>query len=342
MGKVGKNKSKWIQIYSALLACVLLIVVYFIVPSNWELIRGIIVALIAADLLYLLFAIPTETRKVLSQKVDLTKNDIITSTVTSTTENFKQEIDQLREELVKKIEENKKLSNGIPIESLYLLQGLKGKNNREPLFQNFHIDRSGKNVSAVSFLWADTYSHCTINASIQQFLIEGETLYFLQVYFDNKEGSYGCNLSIVPQDALAVDNTSPKRKYLLFDARIPKEASQDKGNLSEVAVAIRVVNGYMQHWEYARSSREYIQLPVSGEVWRTLHIDLEDKDQWALFDSDGNTSFKVCGSEEDPNFDIISFVIFKFGKTNLTPGEPQGGKGIIDIKNIRLSNTTFS
>ncbi len=91
----------------------------------------------------------------------------------------------------------------------------------------------------------------------------------------------------------------------------------------------------MQHWEYAEKSKEYIQKPVS-KTWDTVFIDLWDKDKWKLFDGDGNQ--EKLDLKKNPDFNIIAFIILKFGKCSNSNGELKEAKGIIEIQSIKISN----
>ena len=245
-----------------------------------------------------------------------------------------EKIEETKNKIVEEIDKTKKFvsEDTIEINQLYTLYGLK-KQERKGVetFQDFNVDYNSANVNAVSFLWADTLRGNEINASI----IKSESeLPFLRIKFDSKKDSYGCNLAIRPQNEQPLDNRLPNQKnYFLFDARIPEENETEKDeNLKKIVLAFRVINGYMQHWEYANHPREYIQIPVEGNIWQTFALSLNDLDKWSLFDSDGNT---IKGPKE-PNFDVISSIILKVGR-DTKKGEPGDGKGIIDIRRIKLS-----
>jgi hypothetical protein len=208
----------------------------------------------------------------------------------------------------------------------YKLYGLKDRREDSPLIQDFNISRIGRggNINAVQYLWADTFVGNTINAEIIKRKPPN-----LRVRFDNK-GGWGCNIAIRSQAECVCRNRKGYR-YLCFDARIPLKESKDF--LKEVAVAIRVVNGRLQHWEYACHPGQYIVFSVHDPDWQCIKIDLTG-DDWHLFASDGNT----CLSSSRPDFKAISTVILKFGALPDAPGELSPGKGIIDIRELRLTD----
>ena len=105
--------------------------------------------------------------------------------------------------------------------------------------------------------------------------------------------------------------------------------------MNEVGVAIRVVNGWVQHWEYADQPRAgRLEFKVDSSMWTKCSVDLQDHNKWCLFTSDGNHLF----GPEKADFKIISTVVFELG----SPGQlisSRRGKGMIDIRHISLSDT---
>lgn len=209
----------------------------------------------------------------------------------------------------------------------YKCYGLKATRNSsdDNVFQDFKIN--DENPNAVQFLWADTNKHNVINGEI----ISGNPP-CLRIRFDHK-GGYGCNIAIRSKEWKALCNDKDYR-HLTFDARIPKEEiERDPDLLENICIAVRVVNGYFQHWEYALAAKEYKFLNVNTTEWGgQLQIDLTRKDCWKSFgDSDGNPSGPIL-----PDFSIISAVILKLGKRPNGYQELDPGKGVIDIRALRL------
>ncbi|WP_435548371.1 toll/interleukin-1 receptor domain-containing protein [Desulfobacterium sp. N47] len=212
----------------------------------------------------------------------------------------------------------------------YKLYGLRGL-RVSSLIQNFDVKRTAgaHNINAVQFYWADSLFANTISA---ENIKDGKTL---RVRFDHK-GGWGCNIAIRCQDGMACHNKNRSR-YLIFDARIPLEEIQDSiksETLNEVGISVRIVNGRMQHWEYAFNPREYIICSVRKNEWggEPVKIDLSDNLLWHQFTSDGNIKLDPDG----PDFSVIAAVILKFGKVPQFPTEPEPGRGIIDIRALQL------
>lgn len=212
------------------------------------------------------------------------------------------------------------------LRKLYTIQGLKDDLREESVFQDFDIRRPGPNINPVYFLWADVFRGCQINAYTNK--------HYLRVLFTNQRKSYPCSIAVRPKDEKPLKNSQGKR-FLSFEARIPSEALRSRKLMREVGIAIRVVNGWVQHWEYAIHPRECsLQFKVSSSVWTKCSVDLKDRSKWSLFTSDGNYLF----GPERADFEIISTVVFELG----SPGQlisPKRGRGMIDIRNISLSDT---
>jgi hypothetical protein len=201
------------------------------------------------------------------------------------------------------------------------------------IFQNFRVsrDRDDGNVNAVSFLWADTLFGNTINARVVN-----EVEPFLRIEFESLESSLGCNVAIRPQNEIAVKHQ--ELNFLFFQARIPKEALEDPALIHSIGIAIRLTNGKYQQWEYASRPGQYIQFPINEDgAWTPVCINLQDKNQWSKFKSDGNPHLKE-EEQDKADLSIISAVIVKVGR--FLPGirgELGYGKGKVDIKEIKFS-----
>lgn len=198
------------------------------------------------------------------------------------------------------------------------------------VFQDFNVKRSGEhfNINAVQYLWADALPANTISGEIIR--DNKSNIPYLRVKF-NHNGGWGCNIAIRPQNEKALFN---KCKYLTFEARIPADEIKE-GFLERVGISVRIINGYLQHWEYAFNPREYIVLPVEANEWggKQIKISLYKKKFWNLFTSDGN-----CDGPVEPDFSIIAAVVLKFGEIPNSPGEPCPGKGVVDIRALQVTD----
>ncbi len=250
-------------------------------------------------------------------------------------------LDSFRTELLSEIKEmgiqignlaNAKLD--LDSNELYSFYGLKGVTTGVN-FQNFVVfrDAENENVNAVSYLWADTLFGNTINAKII-----GDMDPFLRIEFESFESSWGCNVTIRPQNEKAVRIEDQGLNYLYFKARISPQVLQNPNLIRDIGIAVRIVNGKYQHWDYANRAGEYRQFSVREDgSWTPMYVDLQDKKRWCHFEADGNQYI----SEEDmhnANFSVISGVVIKLGRFRSgIRGELGHGKGIVDIKDVRFS-----
>jgi hypothetical protein len=207
----------------------------------------------------------------------------------------------------------------------YTFCGLDEITRSEDVFQDFDIKRPGGNINAVYYLWADTYKASSINA-----FVNSEER-FLRISFNNEPGCYPGNIAIRPKAEQALANTLQK-PYLAFEARIPREASQNSRQLEKVSIVVRIVNGWLQYWVYEDKPGESIQFLVEGSEWRRFSVDLRST-HWYLFHSDGNVHYGPKNAE----FSIVSGVILELGSYNV-PGRPGPGEGMVDIREIRLAD----
>jgi len=231
----------------------------------------------------------------------------------------------LREEFAAKGYSKRGARSGEMPLKFYTFCGLFENTRSEDVFQDFEIKRPGGNINAVHYLWADTYTASSINASVNS------RDRFLRISFNNMHGSYPCNIAIRPKAEQALANTSQK-PYLTFEARIPEEASQNERLLDKVSVVIRIGNGWFQYWVHADKPGECIQLLVEDSEWQRFSLDLRST-HWHLFPSDGNVHY----GPKNADFEIISSVVFEFGSYNV-PGRPGAGEGMVDIRQIRLAD----
>lgn len=164
----------------------------------------------------------------------------------------------------------------------------------------------------VQYLWADVVGPNTIQARIP----EGRGSLF--VAFDNSEGRWPGNIAIRGSEDRPYLNVRARR-YLVFRVR----SLDEDENRPDVAVAVRIVNGYAQHWMYARNPKQYICTRITGTKWTRVAIDLADKDQWHRFDSDGNP-----GGPSTIDFGCICSVVLEFGKPPEDPPSADSKKTV--------------
>jgi len=269
----------------------------------------------------------------IESKLDLGKNS-----------SFDEKFDLLKSDLALQIQQiSKEIGNQVNTKlnldsnELYRFYGLQGVRTGM-IFQNFRVSRASdiKNTNAVSHLWADSlYGNSLMVKIISNKPNEPDP--FLTIDFQSFENSFGCNVTIRPQDQKAIDRKNQDLNYLYFSARIPKEVLHDADFLRDIGIAIRIVNGKYQHWDYASRAGEYIQQKVNEDgTWTEIYIDLNDKTRWSHFSGDGN---QYINENERNNADlsIISALTLKVGKFKGDSRSELGyGKGRVDIKNVRF------
>ena len=184
--------------------------------------------------------------------------------------------------------------------------------------------RQGENINAVQFLWADTFRGSRIHARVD---VREKCL---RIEFKNEPESYPCNVAVRAKEEIALANNS-HRPVLGFEARIPKDVSENKNLLKSVSLSVRLINGALQHWEYSNRPRECKQFLVDSCEWKPFEVNLLQSQLWYRFDSDGNH----LGGPNKPNFSIICCVIFELGSLTAR-GLPGTGAGVVEIRRIRL------
>jgi len=206
----------------------------------------------------------------------------------------------------------------------HTFNGIRRELRTGDVFQDF-VRRPNDNINAVYYLWADAFKGSRIEASVQEGAV-------LRIKFDNQPGSYPCNVAIRPQSEQALKRDEQKH-YLSFEARIAEESAKDVSLLAKVAIGVRLVDGWLQHWQYTMYPNECMQFELSNREWEPYHLPLDEPEKWRLFEADGNHFY----GPKKPDFKIIASVIFEVGGYG-GPGRPAGGKGIIDIRGIRLTS----
>jgi hypothetical protein len=184
------------------------------------------------------------------------------------------------------------------------------------LFQNFHPERA--NVQPVQYMWADPRRGNAIRAQLIRAADPGAS--FLRVWFQHLPNSWGCNFAIRPLNREAV--MTGGANSIVITARVGEESGCD-----EIGVKLRIVNGYMQHWE--NSSAQVLR--IHGDQFAEFALDL-DPACWAIFTSDGTGD----SGPTVPDFSIVaSLVLGLGGYEDLSPA-PTPGNGVLDLCSIGI------
>jgi hypothetical protein len=300
--------------------------------SLWELIRGVLVNIISSATAFLaififidrpgLLASPTLSRELesrLSSRLNEVENSITSS------------VDKLGPSIGKEINTQIDLDSN----ELYRLCGLKGSDS-SLTFQDFRISRNPgeRNINAVSYLWADSSMKNKVSAEV----VQDRDYPFLRISFTSNESSYGCNVCIRPQNEQAKRRDS-NLKYLNFKARAISNSGRSEQN-DRIGIAVRVINGKFQHWDYGSASREYYHLPVSAldSEWVSISVNLSDLRSWYHFSSDGNQYISEP-ERNSPDLTVLSGLIIKLGRCGpdgpgMSRGELGPISGTVDLKQI--------
>jgi hypothetical protein len=209
---------------------------------------------------------------------------------------------------------------------LYTFCGLKAKlRDEDGVLQDFKVDRQPDgNPNPVSYLWADVYKGNSVTARVE----EADPPH-LSVTFENNPMSWACNIAIRFIKEQAVKRG--ERRTLAFETRLAAESHPVAGVPLKTCVSVRIINGWCQHWAYGSGGR-YRLFPVT-DTWEMREAPIEtplNSDKWWLFATDGNHLF----GPREPDFSIISSVIFVFGGDGLS--EPGPGRGTVLIRNVHL------
>lgn len=205
--------------------------------------------------------------------------------------------------------------------ALYTFCGLARETQSGDIFQDFRVDpHRFTNPNPVSHLWADVYRGCAITAAVE----EADPPH-LSVTFENQPSSWPCNITIRPAREQALRTGG--KSAIVFEARVVAAASSG-GVLDEVAIAVRVINGWCQHWAHGPSGRHRLTSACSD--WQVFTIPFKT-DEWWLFPSDGNHLFGPSA----PDFEIIAGLVLEFGSHDIHRAGP--GRGTVQIRNVHLA-----
>src|SRR5262245_5854102 len=192
----------------------------------------------------------------------------------------------------------------------------KGKTlRRDNTFQDFRMVENNQkgNINAVQHVWTDTKKA----ESAFKALISGDRR--LRVEFTNAAGAYPGNIAIRGQEDRPLENR-PFKQFLMFAARLHETSAEN------VSVAIRVVNGYLQHWVYGGGTSAYFCELIKSTEWHIVQIDLGDSTNWTRFDSDGNPE-----GPSVPGFECICSVVLEVGGGSVNSSRPGAGTGVLEI-----------
>lgn len=215
-------------------------------------------------------------------------------------------IERWRKSLVQ-IEEGQVFLNGY---------GLGRKPVRRTLFQDFHPDKA--NVQPVQYLWADPRRGDSIRAQLMP--ASEPAASFLRMHFQHKPNSFGCNFAVRPLNREAV--ITGGARSIVIKARVAAESE-----VAEIGIKLRIVNGYLQHWENGVAQ----VLRISGNEFRDYSLDL-DPACWAIFRSDGTGD----AGPSYPDFSIVASLVLSLGGYETLSPEPTSADGVLDLCSIEI------
>lgn len=192
-------------------------------------------------------------------------------------------------------------------------------------FQDFSFDEFN---NPVSYLWADLRGKNKIEASL---IADEQKTPVLRIAFRNDEGTWPSNIALLPQGLIARKRL-PDQRYLAFEALSVERSRKNSATRHPVVVAVRIIDGYLQHWEYTHPFGEYHLFDVSPLEYTRCAVDLADTSKWRLFNSDGNRF-----GPQQPLFELICGLVIEVGRK--TDAVRAGhGMGEVCIRNIRLAS----
>ena len=237
----------------------------------------------------------------------------------------------------------------VPAAELYSLH-LSSKHVRKAskVFQDFDVSRGqGTNLNAVQTFWADTYT----NSSIKALVVKEPNDRYLRIWFVNghrtlEQGEFAkgwaSNIHVRPQEGAALGNEAEqgglRYKALEFFARGSLDEEKD-GDIEQVGLAVRLLDRRQTNWAYTMSpgAKFPTQFLVTN-VWQPYRVLLEPQ-FYSLYTGAGNRWFLKYNSEGDPvpDFTVMPGMTFVLGSYTGGIEEPGPGKGVVDIKDITLT-----
>ena len=341
-----RQQEKYLLALIAILIVVICILLYKDISSVsgmnlWgslvELLLGIIVNIISSAITFIAIYFFIESRGLFAS----------TSNTLKLEKYIQDQLDEVKRSILDYVNKlgpsiGKEINTQIDLDSneLYRLCGLKGADSSLS-FQDFRISRNRdeKNINAVSYLWADSSMNNKISAQV----IQDRDFPFLRISFTSNQNSYGCNVCIRPQNEQAKRRDS-NLKYLNFMARAISTSGSSEQN-DRIGIAVRVINGKFQHWDYGSASREYYHLPIPisahDSEWVSISVNLSNLRSWYHFSSDGNQY--ISEPERDsPDLTVLSGLIIKLGRCGpdgpgMSRGELGPISGTVDLRQIGFS-----
>jgi hypothetical protein len=341
---MNSGQARKIRAFLALLIILLVLSVYSNLSvlsgatfwnSLWELIRGILINIVSSAIAFLaifmfidrpgLLSSSTSSRD-LESRLSNRLNEVESSIISS--------VDKMGPSIGKEINTQIDLDSN----ELYRLCGLKGSDSSYT-FQDFRISRNPgeRNINAVSYLWADSSMNNKVSAEV----VPDRDYPYLRISFTSNASSYGCNVCIRPQNEQAKRRDN-NLNYLNFKARAICNSARPEQN-DRIGIAVRVINGKFQHWDYGSASRDYYHLPVSApdSEWVAISINLSDLRSWYHFSSDGNQYISEP-EKNSPDLTVLSGLIIKLGRCGpdgpgMSRGELGPISGTVDLREIVFS-----
>lgn len=189
------------------------------------------------------------------------------------------------------------------------------------VFQDFR--RTKVNVNPVYYLWADSFKGSSIRTNVYDSSDEPP---YLRIGFDNSPRCFASNVAIRPYNEMAIRRNG--HGILSFESRVPRT----EGGIDEVGISIRLINGMAEHWKWITTADGRCdQFCVRGSQWQAFSLDL-DHASWSLFTSDGNQLLQSTQAD----LSVLCSLVLVVGSYNDRGGEPEDGKGAVDVRNIRL------
>ena len=217
------------------------------------------------------------------------------------------------------------------------------------VFQDFDVSRlRGANANAVHFVWADTFTNGSVRASI----VTEPNEKYLRIWFENgirseeqgeRAKGWASNVQIRPREqaALGNENSHGGLRYtaLQFFARAPQEERKD-GYIDEIGLSLRLLDRRLTYWVYRQAPRVNgpTQFRVATAEWQRFRVELSSE-YYRIKAGDGNRWFLKFGSngEPVPDFTVLPGITVVLGRFTAGREEPQEGKGVVDIKEITMT-----
>jgi len=199
------------------------------------------------------------------------------------------------------------------------------KNNTKITYQDFADEEN-----CIQNMWASAHDKSYIQAEVKDDKNElGNKVLAVKFKYD----SHGPNVNI--RSCCYQPFRLPDNIHKLV---IRAKANPNKNSKKELALGVRIVNGYFQHWSHSHEPLKYKPLEL-GPEFEEMSIPLT-KERWTFFQSDGNMYYedihgKTATFEGKDTFKYILGVVLEFGskRKGLVDGE-----GTVEISEIYFSS----